>query len=143
MRYHSEKLLHHQTNFHQWNEKITKDFNVHMCIDCWVHDFHKQSLNDTQPHIMKNLGNLLVFFFQADIFIFHWNIIRQKFQYHHLGQCTFLTHHWISLSSNYPHTMILFTLLFSCLCVSLVWFVGFYGISTFVGYLRPNPFLCK
>ena len=25
----------------------------------------------------------------------------------------------------------------------LVWFVGFYGISTFVGYLMPNPFLCK
>ena len=25
----------------------------------------------------------------------------------------------------------------------LVWFVGFYGISTFVGYLTPNPFLCK
>ena len=24
----------------------------------------------------------------------------------------------------------------------LVWFVGFYGISTFVGYLTPNPFLC-
>ena len=23
------------------------------------------------------------------------------------------------------------------------WFVGFYGISTFVGYLAPNPFLCK
>ena len=23
----------------------------------------------------------------------------------------------------------------------LVWFVGFYGISTFVGYLTPNPFL--
>ena len=21
--------------------------------------------------------------------------------------------------------------------------VGFYGISTFVGYLKPNPFLCK
>ena len=27
--------------------------------------------------------------------------------------------------------------------VGLVWFVGFYGISTFVGYLTPNPFLCK
>ena len=26
---------------------------------------------------------------------------------------------------------------------SLVWFVGFYGISTFVGYLSPNPFLSK
>ena len=25
----------------------------------------------------------------------------------------------------------------------LVLFVGFYGISTFVGYLTPNPFLCK
>ena len=25
----------------------------------------------------------------------------------------------------------------------LVWFVCFYGISTFVGYLTPNPFLCK
>ena len=27
--------------------------------------------------------------------------------------------------------------------VGMVWFVGFYGISTFVGYLTPNPFLCK
>ena len=25
----------------------------------------------------------------------------------------------------------------------IVWFGGFYGISTFVGYLTPNPFLCK
>ena len=25
----------------------------------------------------------------------------------------------------------------------LVWLVWFYGISTFVGYLTPNPFLCK
>ena len=24
--------------------------------------------------------------------------------------------------------------------VGLVWFVGFYGISTFVGYLMPNLF---
>ncbi len=31
------------------------------------------------------------------------------------------------------------------LCIGgwMVWFVGFYGISTFVGYLMPNPFLCK
>ena len=28
--------------------------------------------------------------------------------------------------------------------VSIVgWLVGFYGISTFVGYLIPNPFLYK
>ena len=25
----------------------------------------------------------------------------------------------------------------------VVCFVGFYGISTFVGYLMPNPFICK
>ena len=25
----------------------------------------------------------------------------------------------------------------------LVWFVGFYGISTSIGYLMPNPSLCK
>ena len=30
-----------------------------------------------------------------------------------------------------------------CCWFGLVWFVGFYGISTFVGYLTPNPFLCK
>ena len=31
-----------------------------------------------------------------------------------------------------------------CVCVyELGWLFGFYGISTFVGYLMPNPFLCK
>ena len=25
----------------------------------------------------------------------------------------------------------------------MVWLLGFYGISTFVGYLKPNPFLWK
>ena len=25
----------------------------------------------------------------------------------------------------------------------VVWLVGFYGISTFLGYLMPNPFLGK
>ena len=32
--------------------------------------------------------------------------------------------------------------LFTC-WFGLVWCVGFYGISTFVGDLTPNPFLCK
>ena len=27
--------------------------------------------------------------------------------------------------------------------VTVGWLVGFYGISTFEGYLTPNPFLCK
>ena len=31
----------------------------------------------------------------------------------------------------------------SRLLVGLVWFVGFFGISTYVGYLTPNPCLCK
>ena len=25
----------------------------------------------------------------------------------------------------------------------VVWLLGFYGISTFEGYLKPNPFSCK
>ena len=33
--------------------------------------------------------------------------------------------------------------LFESVIEWLVWFGGFYGISTFVGYLTPNPFLCK
>ena len=33
---------------------------------------------------------------------------------------------------------------YGCIHVCLFgWFVGFYGLSTFVGYLTPNPFLCK
>ena len=28
-------------------------------------------------------------------------------------------------------------------CWLVGWLVGFYGISTFVGYLMPNPFLYK
>ena len=27
--------------------------------------------------------------------------------------------------------------------MGLVWYLGFYSISKFVGYLTPNPFLCK
>ena len=27
--------------------------------------------------------------------------------------------------------------------VMVGWLVGFYGVSTFEGYLTPNPFLCK
>ena len=30
-----------------------------------------------------------------------------------------------------------------CLCLSSGWLVGFNAISTFVGYLMPNPFLYK
>ena len=31
----------------------------------------------------------------------------------------------------------------SLLDVGVCWLVGVYGISTFVGYLMANPFLCK
>ena len=30
-----------------------------------------------------------------------------------------------------------------CKQMTCCWFLGFYGISTFGGYLMPNPFLCK
>ena len=44
------------------------------------------------------------------------------------------------------HEHTLWQMSHKCMYVSgLVWFglVRFYGISTFVGYLMPNPFLCK
>ena len=36
-----------------------------------------------------------------------------------------------------------FVIMFDYIPHGLVWFVWFYGISTFIGYLTPNPFLCK
>ena len=46
----------------------------------------------------------------------------------------------------YTYKLNIYKLLTNSLLVTifgLVWFVWFYGISTFVGYLTPNPFLCK
>ena len=40
------------------------------------------------------------------LYMFLLNGTRQKFQNHHLGQWRFLIPHWISLSSNWPHAMI-------------------------------------
>ena len=34
-------------------------------------------------------------------------------------------------------------IVFNLVQANPVWFVRYYGISTFVGYLKPNPFLCK
>ena len=32
---------------------------------------------------------------------------------------------------------------YTSFCAGLIWFVEFYVLSTLVGYLMPNPFLCK
>ena len=41
-------------------------------------------------------------------------------------------------------TVVFFVIaVFYALLIMIGWFVGVYGISTFVGYLTPNPFLCK
>ena len=44
-------------------------------------------------------------------------------------------------SSSYVKTLVQYCLIY--LWFLLSWLVGFYGISTFVGYLTPNPLLCK
>ena len=49
-------------------------------------------LNDMQPQIMNDLGNLLEFFRQSFLYVLY-NGTRQKFQHHFLGQCRFLIHH--------------------------------------------------
>ena len=45
-------------------------------------------------------------------------------------------------------TIYIYIYIYICVCVCvclyvLVFLFGFYGISTFVGYLMPNPFLYK
>ena len=45
---------------------------------------------------------------------------------------------------NFPFQIFIdFVFTFDEFRFGLVWLFGFYGISTFVGYLTPNPFLCK
>ena len=54
--------------------------------------------------------------------------------------------HFINSSVTVPRTPITVGIIVTFMFYSffgLVWFVWFYGISTFVGYLTPNPFLCK
>ena len=58
----------------------------------------------------------------------------------------FLVHFFsLSMSALVKKSIFFFSFLlgiFKNFC-GLVWFVGFYGITTFVDYLTPNPFLCK
>ena len=59
-----------------------------------------------------------------------------------------LQNFWLTLElcwSSFEHTIIILIPFGRSLfiVIGLVWFIGFYGISTFVGYLMPNPFLCK
>ena len=49
---------------------------------------------------------------------------------------------WVALSE-YQASLAYQSFTNSANASGLVRFVGFYGISTFVGYLMPNPFLCK
>ena len=51
------------------------------------------------------------------------------------GRCNFTSHFTLKFLYRY--------ILFNSISIFMVWFGGFYGISTFVGYLMPNPFLCK
>ena len=50
-----------------------------------------------------------------------------------------------SIQKTVPFQTILFSIStqFKCKNSSIVCLFGFYGISTLVGYLMPNPFLCK
>ena len=77
-------------------------------------------------HAIRYLGKFSCFL-QEVIFMFHLNGTRQKFKHHRHGQCRFLIYHWILLSFNCLHVMIvsLYSSLtsFSFLCVLVVLFV--------------------
>ena len=73
------------------------------------------------------------------------NLIREKYKkFPHLEKINFLQNcgQWYPLCVTFIHvketiySMHLGLVLFG-------WLVRFYGISTFVGYLTPNPFLCS
>ena len=59
------------------------------------------------------------------------------------------TQGWLNTVQNPPYSPdwaqwnFLIILNWKLVWFGLVWFGGFYGISTFVGYLTPNLFLCK
>ena len=64
----------------------------------------------------------------------------------HYFICYYLSSHF----NFYTHVVVIFVfkpmlnVLILKLCMFVVgWLFGFYGISTFVGYLMPNPLLCK
>ena len=50
---------------------------------------------------------------------------------------------WVHFSMTSYQKETLLILYHFCYSFFLVGWLGFYGISTFVGYLTPNPFLCK
>ncbi len=47
------------------------------------------------------------------------------------------------MTNTITNMKLIFNQKFFCDLDGLIWFVGFYGISTFVGYLMPNPFVFK
>ena len=79
---------------------------------------------------MNYLQNLL--FFSSYLYMVHLNSTWQKSRQYLFGQCTFLSHHWISLSSNCPHAMIVSlypswtSFIFFWLCVSSIFRVFFF-----------------
>ena len=81
------------------------------------------SLNDMQGHIV-DLGNWLVFFNQSSL-CFIWTAPDKSFSIIALHQWKFLIHHWISLSSYYPHTnyfsLAHFNLIFFLSVLVFVW----------------------
>ena len=85
----------------QWNKKIFQAFSIHICIDCWSNDCHPSWSFKWYATSYNEWLQKFTCFLQAVIFIFFlW-----KIQDHHLCQCRFLIHHWISFSSNCPHCM--------------------------------------
>ena len=56
--------------------------------------------------------------------------------------CPTLDHHHGGMYYKCDVTFV-YILLLCKKSVCTIWFVGFYGISTLVGYLKPNPFLYK
>lgn len=105
--------------------RMKKDFDVHMCIDCWGDDCHLPCFFKWHVTLISwTTWEIYLFSSRNYLYLFHLNGTIQKFHHHR----RFLILHWISLSCICPHAMIVsfihFNLIFFCfvLVLDFAWF---------------------
>ena len=113
---------------HQENEKDTMPMAIRVRVNICCSYVQSPTPSHTQP--LRTLQiNCEVYFFK-EVFARYY-ILRH---YESALICIWLYNTTI-INSLLSYIQISFS------CVLVRWLVGFYGISTFVGYLTPNPFL--
>ena len=135
------------TSFSRIFEWFSRFPSTWLLVFCYLHTQKREwKRTNRETHILflglKNTEPLLL---KITDFLFRPILIRKASFGLALWQ---INHRWLFNAKSCLYIWMYMILLLTFLNESeqifwLVWFVGFYGISTFVGYLTPNPFLCK